>query len=153
MAKLDEHAAMPKRDDAARARLTAALDTDGVVAATLFGSQARGQAGPLSDVDLAVWLDPELSISERHGRRLDLIAAATRALGGSQPDLVVLDDATPLLRQRVRRDGRRLLDRQPRMRVRLEARALLEYLDTAPLRATLAAGVKHRIEEGRFGRP
>ncbi|MGH2861093.1 MAG: type VII toxin-antitoxin system MntA family adenylyltransferase antitoxin [Solirubrobacteraceae bacterium] len=153
MVKRDEHAAVPKLGRDARARLAAALDVDGVVAAMLFGSQARGQAGPLSDVDLAVWLDPALSRSERHARRLDLIAAATRALGSGELDLVVLNDATPLLRHRVRRDGQRLLDRDPRTRVRLEARALVEYLDTAPLRATLAAGVRHRIEEGRFGRP
>ena len=30
-----------------------------VVAAYLFGSQARGDAGPLSDVDSAVWLDDD----------------------------------------------------------------------------------------------
>ncbi|MDA8067379.1 MAG: hypothetical protein M0T77_02020 [Actinomycetota bacterium] len=67
-------------------------------------------------------------------------------------DRVVLNDAPPLLRHRALRDGQRLLDRDPVARVRLETRALLDYLDTGPLRATLAAGVRHRIEEGPFGR-
>lgn len=153
MVKLDEHAAVPQLDGEARARLATALDLAGVVAVVLFGSHARGQAGPLSDVDVGVWLDPALTAQDRHARRLDLLAAATRALRGDAVDLVVLNDATPLLRHRVLRDGQRLLERDPVMRVRLEARALVEYLDTAPLRASLAAGVRHRIEEGRFGRP
>lgn len=153
MVKVDEHAVVPDLDPAARARLASALDVEGVVAALLFGSRARGHAGPLSDVDLAVWLDPGLSRAERHALRLELIAAAARALGSDELDLVVLNDATPLLRHRAMRDRQRLLDRDPRDRVRLEARALLEYLDTAPLRATLATGVRHRIQEGRFGRP
>ena len=153
MAKTDERAASPKLDGGARGRLAAALDVPDVVAVSLFGSHARGQAGALSDVDLGVWLDAELPAEERHARRLELTVAATRALGGGEVDLVVLNDATPLLRHRALRDGQRLVERDPVARVRLETRALLEYLDTTSLRATLATGVKHRIEEGRFGRP
>ena len=37
-------------------------------------------------------------------------------------------------------------------RVRLETRAILDYLDTAPLRAELGRGVRRRMREGRFGR-
>jgi len=50
------------------------------------------------------------------------------------------------------RDGRRLIERDPRARVRFEARAMLDYLDTKPLRDELARGLRHRLEEGRFGR-
>lgn len=152
MAKVDERAWVPAVDQAARHRLAAALDREGVVAAVLFGSQARGRAGPLSDVDLGVWLDPVLGVQARLTMRLELLVAATEELGCDEVDLVVLNDATPLLRHRVLRDGERLLDRDPVARVRLETRALLDYLDTAPLRAALAAGVRHRIQEGRFGR-
>ncbi|MGH2866012.1 MAG: hypothetical protein ACRDNK_00370 [Solirubrobacteraceae bacterium] len=81
--------------------------------AALIGFQARGTAGALSDVDVAVWL----------------------VLG--------LDPT---------RDGLRLVERDRAARVRREARGLLDYLDTAPLRAMLAAGVERRLSEGRFGR-
>jgi uncharacterized protein len=151
--KVDERAVVPAVDDAARRRLADALDQDGVVSVLLFGSQATGKTGPLSDIDLAVWLDPALGPSERQHRQLALIGLATNVLGTEEVQVVVLNDATPLLRHRALRDGVRLVDRDPRTRIGLERTALLEYLDTAPLRAALAAGLRHRIQDDRFGRP
>jgi len=140
-------------DDAARARLAAALERDGVVAAMLFGSQALDSAGPLSDVDISVWADPGLDRAERFDLRLELIGAATVALRTEEVDLVVLNDAPPLLRHRALRDSVRLVDRDPRCRIRLETRAILDYLDTKPLREVLGAAALSRLSEGRFGRP
>ena len=150
--KVDERARVPPLDEAARDRLAAALDSEGVVAAALFGSQARGDAGPLSDIDVGVWLDPALTPTERFELVLDLSAAAARALGTDEADLVSLNDAPPLLRHRALREGTRLIDRDPRARVRLETDALLQYLDTAPLRQVQAAARRRRMAEGRFGR-
>lgn len=126
MVVVDEKSRVPPIDEAALERLSHALDHDGVVAAMLIGSQARGTTGPLSDVDIAVWHDPNL---DSRGR-FDL----------------------PLLRHCAIRDGRRLVERDHDERVRLETRAILDYLDTAPLRAELGRGVRRRMEEGRFGR-
>ena len=44
MTKVDENAYVPEIDEAARQRLSEALDKEGVVAAMLIGSQARGEA-------------------------------------------------------------------------------------------------------------
>jgi uncharacterized protein len=60
-----------------------------VVAAYLFGSQARGDAGPLSDVDLAVWLDDQPRA--RLSRQLALSAEAGSLLGTDDVQLVVLN--------------------------------------------------------------
>ncbi len=150
--KVREQAVVPPIDERLRVRLAYALDKPGVVAAALIGSQASGGAGQLSDVDLAVWLAPDLDPPERHEHRLELIRAASEALGTDEVDLVVLNDASPLMRHRAMRDGVRLIERDRDARVRLEARGLLDYLDTAPLRATLDEGIKRRIGEGRFGR-
>jgi predicted nucleotidyltransferase len=152
MAVLDEKVRVPPLDTARLARLAAALDREGVVAAKLIGSQGRGNAGPLSDIDIGVWYQPGLDSAARLQLRLDLIHAAVRALGTEEVDVVLLNDATPLMRHRAIRDGRGLVERDPKVRVRLEARALLEYLDTKPLRAELARGLRHRIEEDRLGR-
>lgn len=153
MTKVDEHAPVPRVDGEMRDALARALDRERVVAAMLFGSQASGKgAGPLSDIDLAVWVDPLLPAGERAALRTELSLAARDALRTDEVDVVILNDAPPLLRHRAMKGARRLLDRDPRTRVRLETAALLDYLDTAPLRETLAAGRRRRLEEGRFGR-
>lgn len=150
---VDERARVPVPDAAALARLGAGLDRDGVVAAMLIGSQARGDAGPLSDIDIGIWHEPDLDPPARLSLQLALASAAARALGTDEVDVVMLNRASPLLRHRAIRDARRLVERDPKTRVRFEAKALVDYLDTKPLRAELARGLRHRIEEGRFGRP
>ena len=150
--RIDEKGVPVHVDVAARARLRDALDRDGVVAALLFGSQATGKAGPLSDVDIAVWLDPGLSDSDRFRLRLELTGRATSALRTNEVDLVVLNDAPPLLKHRAVRSAVRLLDRDPVARVRLESRAVAEYLDTKPLRDRLTRAMRVRIDQGRYGR-
>lgn len=150
--KLNEKAQVPAVDDAARARLSHAFDRDGVVAAMLIGSQARGTAGPLSDIDLAYWHDPGLDRDAGWRLRLDLIGAAEETLRTPEVDIVPLNDASPLMRQRAIRDGVRLIERDRDLRVALEARAIIDYLETQPLRDEMAQGLRHRIEEGRFGR-
>lgn len=153
MTKVDEHAVVPPVDAAARKRLAQVLDRDGVVAGMLFGSLAsKAVVGPLSDVDVAVWVEPGLSRDRRSALRTELSLGATKALGTDEVDVVILNDAPPLLRHRALKGGARLQERDPRARIRLETAALLEYLDTAPLRDALAAGRRRRIEEDRFGR-
>jgi predicted nucleotidyltransferase len=133
------------------ARLRDVLDRDGVAAAYVFGSEGRGSAGPLSDVDIGLWAARDMDARKRFELRLQLAGDAESALG-RDVDVVVLDDAPPLLRHRAWQDGQLIIDRDPRTRVRDEARALVEYLDTKPLREQTAAGVTHRMAEGRFGR-
>lgn len=152
MTVIDERARVPQLDAAALERLAGSLDREGVVAAMLIGSQARAAAGPLSDIDIGVWHEPDLRPEQRLGLRLELAATAAAAVGTDEIDVVLLNRATPLMRHRAIRDARRLVERDARARVRFEARAIIDYLDTKPLREELAKGVRHRIEEGRFGR-
>ena len=153
MTVVDEKSRMAPLDAAALRRLSRALDCDGVVAAALFGSQVRGNAGPLSDVDIAVWHDPSLDPASRARLQLRLFAAASEALRTDEVDVVMLNRATPLLRHRATRDAKRLVDRDPRQRIRFEARSLIDYLDTKPLRAERSRGLRRRMEGGSFGRP
>lgn len=135
-----------------RRTLTTVLDRAPVAAAYLFGSHASGRVGPLSDIDVAVLFADSVEADERFDLRLALIADATRALRTRDVDLVVLNDVPALLRHRVLRDGELLLERDRAARVRYETRTILEYLDTKPLRAGLAQGVRRRLKEGTFGR-
>jgi uncharacterized protein len=151
--KIDEKARVPVVDGPLRERLAAALDREGVVAAMLIGSQARGNPGPLSDVDIAYWHDPGLDRDAAWQLRLDLLGAAERALGTSEIDMVPLNGAPPLMRQRSIRDAVRLVERDPDERVRLETRAIIDFLDTEPLRIARQQRLDRLFAEDSFGRP
>jgi predicted nucleotidyltransferase len=100
-----------------------------VVVAYLFGSRARGDAGPLSDVDVAVLLEGDFSPGDALALRLRLMEAIGRALGVERVDVVVLNGAPYLLQHRVIRDGRVFFCRDELTRVRYEFRVLRDYLD------------------------
>jgi uncharacterized protein len=152
MVVIDEKSRVPLLNEAALERLSHALDRQDVIAAMLIGSQARGTSGPLSDVDVAIWHDPGLDPPGQLRLQLELARAASEALGTDEVDVLMLNHAPPLLRHRAVRDARLLVERDPVARVRLDARTLLDYLDTKPLRAEMSRGLRKRIREDRFGR-
>lgn len=88
-----------------------ALNEPGVISIYLFGSVAESRSHRESDVDLAVLFDYRVrkTTRDRFEARLRLYAELTRALGTDRLDLVVLNDAPPLLARRVVTDGTRVL--------------------------------------------
>lgn len=101
-----------------------------VLAVYLFGSFARGTAGPGSDVDVAVLLDREPE-GEFPGVGLRLESDLELAL--RRPvQLIVLGRAPADLVHRILRDGRLLLDKDPSRRIAFEVRARNEYFDLQP---------------------
>jgi hypothetical protein len=74
----------------------------GVTRLALFGSTARGEAGPESDLDVVVDIAPERKFS-----LLDL--ASLRVLlcdiVGQEADVVIREDLRPAFRERIARDS------------------------------------------------
>jgi hypothetical protein len=81
----------------------------GVVSAYLFGSVAEGRAHRESDVDIGLLLSRDVypQPSDRFEARLRLIGLL-RAVVGREVDLVILNDAPPLLARRIMTDAQRV---------------------------------------------
>lgn len=109
-----------------------------VLEAYLFGSHALGRAEPHSDIDVAVYIDAGAPASP-YGYAADLTAHLIQALGTNAIDLVVLNQAPPLLYHRVLRDGRRILSRDLRATTTREGYALSRYWDYVPALAKIEA--------------
>jgi uncharacterized protein len=120
--------------------------------AYLFGSQAQGCAHALSDVDVAVLLAAQLSPLEQSRARLRLMGELMALLQREDVDLVVLNQASLLLRHRVLRDGRLLFANDDRERVRFAAETYRRYLDYRYMYDMLDEAMFARLREGRFGR-
>jgi hypothetical protein len=135
------------------ARLAETLEScPEVEEAYLFGSRARGDAGPKSDVDVAVTLAREAFPEPPFGHAARLASALMAALGESRVDVVVLNDAPPLLYHRVLRDGVRVLSRDLSATTTREGRALSRFCDYVPQIARIDAAHSARIARGDFGR-
>lgn len=94
-------------------RISQALEDDhpsSVVSAYLFGSHSKNRAHRESDVDVAVLLRGSGSslAPARFEERLRLIGLLSPALGTSEVDVVVLNDAPPLLGRRIVTEGTRV---------------------------------------------
>lgn len=127
------------------------LSREGVVLAYLFGSVARGDAGPLSDVDLAVLYRDEMPPAEAQmaGGRL---ADELQGLLGRGVDVVVLNLPSPALHYAIIDEGKVILNTDEDRRVQFEARTMMEYLDTEHMRAVQRLYLYERIEERARGR-
>lgn len=135
------------------ARLRGALEArPEVLEAYLFGSCARGAPQPESDVDVAVYADPELVPDSPFGYAAQI---ATNLSGTAHPrriDVVVLNQAPPLLYYRVLRDGIRLFARQLVATTTREGRAVSRYCDYLPVLREIERVHGARIARGEFGR-
>ncbi len=122
-------------------RLASALAARGEVReAYLFGSQATGRAQPHSDIDVALFVDPQAAADRSgYGYAAELTAYLMSALGSNDIDLVILNGAPPVLYHRVLRDGLRILARDPRATTMREGYALSRYCDYLPQLAKIEA--------------
>ncbi|MFQ5791802.1 MAG: nucleotidyltransferase domain-containing protein, partial [Acidobacteriota bacterium] len=82
-------------------------------------------------------------------RRLDLMVELTSFLK-REVDIVVLNEAPPLLGHRVIAGGTLILCRDEVFRVRLETRVVAEYVDNLPLHEEYNRVLTERIKGGRF---
>jgi len=122
-----------------------------VVAAYLFGSQARGTASVKSDVDVAVLFEQGLDEQTMLERQLAILMALTD-LVDPEVQVSVLNRASPFFTFQVLKDGRRLYERDKAERVEFEVRAYKTYFDFQPILEYQNKMLLKRIKETGLGR-
>lgn len=100
--------------------------------AYLYGSVARGDAHPGSDLDIAVMFDGSLPAEERLHLELSLGLALDSLLGGERADVRDLAAMPLILRGRVVTEGVLLYSRDEEGRVAFEIASRNEYFDFLP---------------------
>ena len=75
------------------------------------------------------------------------LAAALARATGRQVDVVRLNDAPPLLRFEIARDGRLLLERTAHAWIDFRAKAMIDWWDWAPTARALHAAAISRLRE------
>jgi len=104
----------------------------GVAVAWLFGSAARGEMRPDSDVDVGVVFAPGLPAAEREGVLVDLSSRLEAATAPHPIEVVALEDQGYVFVHRALRDGKRIVVNDEERRVDFESDALVRYLDWKP---------------------
>ena len=107
-----------------------------VQAAYIFGSVAAGRARPDSDVDIAVLVSERSQPADRLKYRLGLMTDLGSSLKRPDVDVVVLNEAPPLLAHRVLSKGILIFERSASARVRFQVQTASRYLDLIPMYET-----------------
>lgn len=109
--------------------------------AILFGSAARNRAGRDSDLDVGVSLEADARDT------LTGLSVALERASGALVDLISLDDAPPLLRFEIARDGQVLVERSDHAWADFRARAMIDWWDWAPTVRMMHRVMAERIRE------
>ena len=121
-------------------------DDPRIAYAIAFGSSARGSATEQSDLDVALGLLEGQSLTPLE---LGALAARLEQAAGRAVDLVLLEEAPPGIAYRIFRDGRPIVQRDPRALAERKAAAILEYLDFQPIEELCARGALAAATHGR----
>lgn len=116
----------------------------------LFGSRAKGAVKPLSDIDIGVILNKNVSRSKATDFKLELLSKAAEILGTDEIDLIVLNEAPPDLTFNILRDGKILFCRSRKDFFDFREAAISNYLDSRHLRDETSFHLNERIKKGRY---
>jgi uncharacterized protein len=120
-------------------RLEAELSASAVI---LFGSRARGHEGQRSDYDLAFLAGGAVPSWEK----IRTLQVDLEELLRADVDLVLLDDASPVVAMQALRDGRLLACREAGRLQGFTVRTLTDYADLKQVRAPIE---RHLLESRR----
>jgi predicted nucleotidyltransferase len=127
--------------------LKAADDLRDIAVLVVFGSRARGDNRPDSDLDVAV-LPATAGSRARRYLQADLAAALAHLTPDGRVDVILIDEAPEVLRQRIMETGRVLLNRDNEAWKELRVRTMREYGDSESYRRLYIEAQRRRLERG-----
>ncbi len=99
--------------------------------AYIFGSVAQGKENPLSDIDIAIIINPQ-QINEkmyRYGYKAEVLSDLIKLLKTNNVDLVILNEADILLRHRVLYFGKLIYSKNEKKRIEFQVDTVNKYND------------------------
>lgn len=120
------------------------LKQKGITTVVLFGSHAKGRSHSKSDVDLAVLFNSKISPRHFFDKSLKISCDLMKVLNCDRVDVIVLNTATPVLKNQIYKYGVSIFCKNPVESIRFKARAILEYLDMLPIRKVCELAMKRK---------
>lgn len=102
-----------------------------VLFAYIFGSQITKKTNKFSDIDIAIFID-KIKINDelyRYGYQAETLTDIMNLLGTNKVDLVILNDAKPLLRHRVIYFGELIHSINEKERINFQVDTINKYMD------------------------
>jgi len=104
-----------------------------IIFAYLFGSVATKKANTLSDIDLAIYLDPDYRHRKKgYGYQSEFITELSSLLL-TPVDVVILNRASTILKYQVIKNGVLIFSRCDKTRREFHEKTIRDYLDLKPL--------------------
>ena len=97
-----------------------------VLFAYIFGSLAKGEVSPLSDVDISVYLTEDADVVEK---KMEILGKLIELLETDEIDLVILNSAPLTLRMKILESKKVIVDNAPFLRHHYESLTMREYFD------------------------
>lgn len=117
------------------------IECEDILFAYIFGSYVAGNMRKDSDIDIGIYLKEKMSIEKYLKLKMDLMEACKREV-----DLVILNDATPLLKYEVYRSNILIFTRDKTIESNYKVKTLFEYSD---MKRYLDIAYKRNIERLR----
>ena len=97
---------------------------ENIIFAYIFGSYVQGKVRADSDLDIAIYLRNKMDVNEYLEIKMRLSEACKREV-----DLIILNDATPLLKYQIYKNNILLFTRDKSIETRYKVKTLFEYSD------------------------
>lgn len=117
--------------------------------AVLFGSFAEDKDNSLSDIDIGIFVNRDISLLER-----GMLATSLESKLEREIDIAVLNGLykkNPLLAYDIISKGRIITCKDQEKITEFKKNTLLYFMDTRPLRDMVDGAFRKRLDSGRFG--